>query len=136
MWLTPCGRGLSNGRKTGAHLAGRDDDLVSVAPLLDRSAGRFAGLIETEPSAEALSALRAAETIGQPLGSAFLNRLAPLTARDPTNVKANRSVTQITASPDYPCYKIVKFTGGNESSGVASARRTGFIRRQSTRGSG
>jgi len=25
-----------------AHLAGRDDGLVSVAPLLDRSAGRFA----------------------------------------------------------------------------------------------
>ena len=25
-----------------AHLAGRDDDLVSVAPLLDRCAGRFA----------------------------------------------------------------------------------------------
>jgi hypothetical protein len=55
------------------------DDLVSVAPLPDRCAGRFADLIETEPSAEALSALRAAETIGRPLGSAaFLDRLAAL----------------------------------------------------------
>ena len=43
-----------------AHLAGRDDELVSVA-LLDRCAG----LIDTEPSAEPLSALRAAETIGR-----------------------------------------------------------------------
>ncbi len=36
-------------------------DLVSVAPLLDRCAGRFADPISigTEPSAEALSALRA-----------------------------------------------------------------------------
>ncbi|HKN30302.1 MAG TPA: hypothetical protein VJY34_21460 [Roseiarcus sp.] len=34
----------------------RDDGLVTVAPLLDRCAGRFADLVETEPSAEALSA--------------------------------------------------------------------------------
>jgi hypothetical protein len=27
-----------------AHLAGRDDDLVSVAPLLDRCVSRFADL--------------------------------------------------------------------------------------------
>jgi len=67
-----------------AHLSGRDDGLVSVAPLLDRCAGRFGDLIATEPSAEALSALRAAETIGRPLGSAaFLARLAALTGRDP-----------------------------------------------------
>ena len=67
-----------------AHLAGRDDGLVTVAPLLVRSAGRFADLIETEASAEALSALRAAETIGRPLGSAaFLSRLAAATGRDP-----------------------------------------------------
>ena len=68
-------------------LAGRDDDLASVAPLLDRCAGRFADpdlSIETEQSAEAVSALRAAETIGRALGSAaFLDRLAALTGRDP-----------------------------------------------------
>ncbi len=67
-----------------AHLSGSDDELVSVAPLLDRSAGHFSDLIETAPSAEALSALRAAETIGRPLGSpAFLDHLAAVTGRNP-----------------------------------------------------
>jgi hypothetical protein len=49
----------ANGRWSSgvAHRAGRDDDLVSVEPLLDRCARRFADLIETEPSAEALPAL-------------------------------------------------------------------------------
>jgi len=37
-----------------AHLTRRDDGLVSVAPLLDRCAGRFADLIATEAPAEAL----------------------------------------------------------------------------------
>jgi len=67
-----------------AHLAGRDDGLVTVAPLLDRCGGGFADLIETEPSAEAVAALRAAETIGRPLGAAaFLDRLKAQTGRDP-----------------------------------------------------
>jgi putative transposase len=61
----------------GAHLSGRDDPLVSVAPLIERCGGRFADLIETASSAETVSALRAAETIGRPLGSpSFLDRLA------------------------------------------------------------
>jgi hypothetical protein len=42
-----------------------------VSPILHRfSGGRFADLIEAAPSAEAVSALRAAETIGRPVGSA------------------------------------------------------------------
>ena len=57
---------------------------MSVAPLIERFGGRFADLIETAPSLEALSALRAAETIGRPVGSsAFLDRLAAATGRDP-----------------------------------------------------
>jgi putative transposase len=68
----------------GAHLAARDDSLVRVGPLIERCGGRFADLIETPPSAEAVSALRAAETIGRPVGSpAFLDRLAAATGRDP-----------------------------------------------------
>jgi putative transposase len=68
----------------GAHLSGRDDGLVSVAPLIERCGGRFADLIETAPSAEAVSALRAAETIGRPVGSPdFLDRLAAVIGRDP-----------------------------------------------------
>ena len=67
-----------------AHLAGEDDGLVTVRPLLERCGGRFADLIETPPGAEVLSALRAAETIGRPFGTAaFLTRLAALTGRDP-----------------------------------------------------
>jgi REP-associated tyrosine transposase len=67
-----------------AHLKGRDDGLVTVAPLIERSAGRFADWIETPAAPEALSALRAAETIGRPLGSrAFLDQLALATGRDP-----------------------------------------------------
>ncbi len=60
------GRGWRRGRRTGAGRAsarafsGRSDARVSVAPLLERSAGRFADLIETARSPEALSALRAA----------------------------------------------------------------------------
>ena len=68
----------------GAHLARRDDGLVSVAPLLERCGGRFADLIDAPPAAERVAALRAAETIGRPLGSPdFLDRLARLAGRDP-----------------------------------------------------
>jgi putative transposase len=68
----------------GAHLLGRDDGLVSVAPLIERCGASFADLIETAPSADAAAALRAAETIGRPVGSgAFLDRLAAGTGRDP-----------------------------------------------------
>ena len=67
-----------------AHLSGRDDGLAIVAPLLGRCAGRFADLLETEPPVEALSALRGAETIGRPIGSAtFLNGLVDKLGRDP-----------------------------------------------------
>ena len=51
-----------------AHLAGRDDGLVSVRPLLDRVGGAL-DLIGIEPDAAMLAALRSAETTGRPLGS-------------------------------------------------------------------
>jgi putative transposase len=58
-----------------AHLKGADDGLVTVRALLDR-VGRFAELLETPSEAE-LVRLRAAETIGRPIGSAaFLKRLS------------------------------------------------------------
>ena len=67
-----------------AHCEGQDDGLVRVAPLIDRSGGRFADLLDAPLPAETISALRAAETIGRPLGSpAFLDRLAAATGRDP-----------------------------------------------------
>jgi len=41
-----------------AHLKGRDDGLVTVTPLLDRMAGRFADLIDEGPTPQELAALR------------------------------------------------------------------------------
>ena len=59
-----------------AHLAGRDDALVEVRPLLDR-APRFADLIDAVPDEAAFTALRRSELIGRPLGSpAFLEAAA------------------------------------------------------------
>jgi len=54
---------------------------VTVAPLLDRL-GSVTALIDTESEAEALARLRAAETIGRPLGSdEFVTRLAGIVQR-------------------------------------------------------
>jgi putative transposase len=52
-----------------AHLAGRDDELVEVAPLLQR-VGDFAAFLRTGEDQQATRALRMAETTGRPLGSA------------------------------------------------------------------
>ena len=72
-------------RKTGlglrAHLDGRGDGLVTVAPLLDRL-GSVTALIDTAPAAVALARLQAAETTGRPLGSEdFVTRLEDLMRR-------------------------------------------------------
>ena len=51
-----------------AHLAGEDDGLVSVAPVLAR-VERFADLIAGEADEPGFAALRAAELIGRPLAN-------------------------------------------------------------------
>jgi putative transposase len=51
-----------------AHLAGSDDGLVKVAPLLDRI-GDFAAFLGSDEDQQATRALRMAETTGRPLGS-------------------------------------------------------------------
>ena len=67
-----------------AHLEGRSDGLVDVGPILDRTGGRFADLLDRDPEPDRLAALRAAEGVGRPLGSAaFLDQVARLTGRDP-----------------------------------------------------
>jgi putative transposase len=82
-----------------AHLAGRDDGLVEVAPMLSRSGGRFADLIAEEAEEALVVPLRAAETSGRPLGPpAFLDRLAALSGRDPRRGSAAAS----RASPPRP----------------------------------
>ena len=85
-----------------AHLEGRSDGLVEVAPLLSRAAGRFADLLDDAPDADKLAALRAAEGIGRPLGSeTFLDRMRVLTGRNPRPGRPGRkpkSVAQVKQS--------------------------------------
>jgi putative transposase len=51
------------------HLAGHDDGLVTVRPLLDRTPD-FAAFLSRKQDGSAMDALRAAKTTGRPLGSA------------------------------------------------------------------
>ena len=51
-----------------AHLAGEDDTLVEVAPLLDRY-GDFAAFLDHAEDPQATRSLRMAESTGRPLGS-------------------------------------------------------------------
>jgi len=52
---------------TRAHLTGKDDGITARAPIRERFP-RFAELIAAESDADAFARLRAAETIGRPLG--------------------------------------------------------------------
>jgi putative transposase len=64
-----------------AHLAGRDDGLVRVAPLIERVGG-FVDLIGLETDETPFAALRDAERTGRPLGSDdFVAELERLTGR-------------------------------------------------------
>ena len=66
---------------TRAHLRGRDDGLTELKPIRDRFPD-FADLLATETAPEQLARLRAAESIGRPLGSdRFLARLERSTGR-------------------------------------------------------
>jgi putative transposase len=51
-----------------AHLAGRDDGVVTTAPLLDRVAD-FASLLETAEDAVAVRAIRSSRSTGRPAGA-------------------------------------------------------------------
>jgi putative transposase len=64
-----------------AHLAGADDGLVAVAPLLERI-GDFAAFLAQEGNGAADNALRANETTGRPLGNKdFIEGLEPILGR-------------------------------------------------------
>jgi hypothetical protein len=67
---------------TSAHLRGRDDGLTALAPTKNRFP-RFVDLLASEPEADLFGRLRAAESIGRPLGNdRFLSRVERLTGRD------------------------------------------------------
>ena len=64
-----------------AHLAGADDGLVTVGPLLART-GDFAGFLAQGEDPHARNALRAAETTGRPLGNeTFIRGLEQILGR-------------------------------------------------------
>ena len=64
-----------------AHLKGRDDGLVSVAPLLDR-VGDWKDFLDEKLDGAVREAIRAAERTGRPLGApAFVHKLEKKLAR-------------------------------------------------------
>ena len=76
----------------GAHLSGKNDGVVSVKPLLKRFPD-FAALLESGEDAEMSKSLRAAETIGRPLGEAkWLKRIEEKLGRRVRAKKRGRKV--------------------------------------------
>ena len=66
---------------TRAHLRGEDDGVTSLAPIRDRFP-RFADLLAAAQDVEKFDRLRAAESIGRPVGDdGFLATIERLTAR-------------------------------------------------------
>jgi putative transposase len=66
---------------TRAHLRGKDDGVTTLKPIRDRFP-HFADLLASEPEDDLFERLRAAESIGRPLGDdRFLARLERLTKR-------------------------------------------------------
>ena len=66
---------------TKAHLAGEDDQLVEVAPLLERYCD-LAAFLGSEEDQQATRTLRMAETTGRPVGGAeWIGRLEQLSGR-------------------------------------------------------
>jgi putative transposase len=64
-----------------AHLRGKDDGVTALKPIRDRFPD-FADLLGVEPEVDMFERLRAAESIGRPLGDdRFLARLERLTKR-------------------------------------------------------
>ncbi len=66
---------------TRAHLTGKDDGITARVPIRERFP-RFADLLAAESDANMFARLRAAESIGRPLGDhRFLTRIERLTKR-------------------------------------------------------
>jgi hypothetical protein len=76
---------------TRAHLTGKDDGITARAPIRERFPD-FAGLFGTEADADALARLRAAESVGRPLGDGgFLAWIERATGRRLAPGSAGRS---------------------------------------------
>jgi len=78
-----------------AHLAGADDGVVRVAPVLER-VGDFRAFIGDDEDASAFKALRQSETTGRPLGSAgWITALERRSARTLAPQKRGRKIREI-----------------------------------------
>jgi putative transposase len=65
-----------------SHLSGQDDELVKVAPVLERY-GDFATFLAQEDDSVAFKGLRQSETTGRPLGSeAWMDKISSMAGRD------------------------------------------------------
>ena len=65
-----------------SHLSAQDNELVKVAPVLDRY-GDFATFLAQEDVTEAFKKLRQSETTGRPLGSEdWIEKLTAMTGRE------------------------------------------------------
>ena len=65
-----------------SHLSAQDNELIKVAPVLDRY-GDFATFLAQEDVTEAFKRLRQSETTGRPLGSEdWIEKLAAMTGRE------------------------------------------------------
>ena len=83
-----------------AHLAGEDDGLVSVRPVLDR-VKEFAALIANGAGDDGFAVLRAAEQTGRPLGTAdFIAELERILGRPIARRAPGRKPKQ--QQPDQP----------------------------------
>ena len=82
-----------------AHLRGKDDGVTALGPVRDRFPS-FADLLASEPEADLFDALRAAESIGRPLGhDGFLARIERQTGRV---LKAGRRGRKPSGSKERP----------------------------------
>jgi len=69
--------------RVAAHLSGKDDKLVKVAPILEHF-GDFAALLGSPEDETALKRLRQSETTGRPLGGErWIEQLEKLTGKAP-----------------------------------------------------
>jgi hypothetical protein len=127
----PCGRDWSRGRwsSTRAHLRGKDNGLTALAPVEGRFP-RFADLLASEPEVDLFGRLRAAESIGRPLGDdAFLAGSAQSSRRDFARARARiRAAVRGIHSRDLPwiSLQLEKDTCGSDCSSVT--RGSGFAK--------
>ena len=82
-----------------AHLAGQDDELVTVAPLLERIAD-FAGLLNGAEDEAAVMAIRRSRSTGRPVGAAdWIKALEVSTERSLAAAKRGRKPQASDAEP-------------------------------------